>query len=161
MLSNQTTTKGGRIGPDSALRLPKLRKHDEWSGPPAYSAELDTEACLLRYAMESGEREQLPAGCPNALESAGAGSRTQMSRGTPDFKSGASDQFRHPGRWGESRGGLHRGASLQPRPHSGRRCVLYVPGFRVDIGNRSGPLPWYALKNAAYAFSSKPVHLTR
>ncbi len=34
----------------------------------------------------------------NALPShAGAGSRTQTSRRTPDFKSGAYDQFRHPG----------------------------------------------------------------
>jgi hypothetical protein len=39
--------------------------------------------------------------------------------GTPDFKSGAYDQFRHPGR----------------RPN-----VSYSPGLSADGGKRSGPL---------------------
>jgi len=66
-------------------------------------------------------------------EGAGGGSRTLMPPwGTPDFKSGAYDQFRHPG--------LLR--------------AYYVPGLRELTGNRSGPLPRNASRNVENAFSS-------
>src|SRR5262245_5637980 len=67
--------------------------------------------------------------------SAGGGSRTLMPpSGTPDFKSGASDRFRHPG-------------ALVEDTAAGR----YVPGCRALTGKCSGPLPRTVSRNVSKA----------
>src|SRR5439155_18120889 len=88
--------------------------------------------------------ERVFTNAPIALaRSAGGGIRTRTPpKGTPDFKSGAYDQFRHPG---------------------GRRIARpnYVFGaMSLTLGNRSPALFRWLSRNFASAASSNAVHVS-
>ena len=79
-----------------------LTRNLEEDGHMATTAENGREALdLLEGELPDVILLDILGSCVYALPSqsqhAGAGTRTQTSRGTPDFKSGAYDQFRHPG----------------------------------------------------------------
>ena len=80
----------------------------------------------------------------------GEGLEPSCPDGTPAFKAGASDRFRHPGAAGPVYGA-----------DGARDAGRYLPGS-IELGEkRSGPLNWKASKNAANASSSNDVQSAR
>ena len=88
---------------DDRINRMLLTRNLEEDGHTVTTAENGREALdLLEGELPDVILLDILGSCVYALQSqhpsdAGAGTRTQMSRGTAAFKAAASDQFRHPG----------------------------------------------------------------
>ena len=69
---------------------------------------------------------------------AGAGTRTQTARRPPDFKSGAYDQFRHPGNKAECKRGERGGVKLSSES-STRRARSWIGCHSGRLGSSPSP----------------------